>query len=227
MKTLYFIEPKIGTSNFGGVTNVAYNLPRAMANRIEVTYFPAFLLRRSYVVRLLNVLRRLAIGDFEIVHFNSNPYWIAGGPVLFKFAKVSGASTILNIHGIIPIEIILDNLRASYSGFTIHDALSSTLTNCKIADKIVTYSEFMRTNIVNWYGVSRDKIAVIPNGVDVRKFGGCNSEQLLEGDPAILYLGGITKFKSVDLLIQATSITSDRAPKNKITSCGANFWRFR
>lgn len=221
MKTLYFQEPKIEIGGpTGGVRNVAYNLPRALAKRIEVTYFPIFVPRRNYAVRLLNVFRRLAIGDFEIVHFNHSPFWTQGGSMLLKFAETRGASTILNVHGIIPIEIMLENLRATESWLTLYDALSTALRNCKIADKVVTYSEFMRTNIVNWYGVNRDKIAVIPNGVDLRKFSQITGELSLEGDPSVLYLGGITKFKSVDLLIEAISRLQPELPKIKLHLAG-------
>jgi glycosyltransferase involved in cell wall biosynthesis len=219
LNILYFIEPKIHRG-FGGVTNVAYNLPKALAKKIGVTYFPAFVPERSYAVSLLNVFRSLAMKDFDILHFNVTPGWIHGSYMLFKFAKISRASTILNIHGIIQKEYTLYNLRTRWFWLTSYKGLSSTLRYCKIADKIVTYSEFMRTNIVTWYGVNRDRIAVIPNGVDVRKFSECDSELSLEGDPAILYLGALANFKSPDILIQAIARLRSELPKMKLHLVG-------
>jgi glycosyltransferase involved in cell wall biosynthesis len=185
LNVLYFIKPKSGFT--GGVTNVAYNLPKALARRVQVTYFPAFIPERSYVVNRLKVFRSLAMKDFDIVHFNVVPNWIHGGYMLIRYAKIGGASTLLSIHGIIQIEGMYDD----YLGTK---RLSRTLRCCKVADRIVTYSEFMRTNIVTWYRVNRDKIAVIPNGVDVKKFSECDEELLLEGDPAVLYLGYLSSF---------------------------------
>ena len=160
------------------------------------------------------------MSDFDIVHFNVPPFWSNGGYVFFEFAKISGASTILNIHGIIQIEHILYNLKTKLFWLTSYKGLSSTLRYCKIADRIVTYSEFMRTNIATWYRVNRDKIEVIPNGVDVRKFSEGESGLLLEGDPAILYLGALANFKSVDILIPAIARLRSELPGLKLHIVG-------
>ena len=222
LNVLYFQQPRSFSRSFGGVTNVAYNLPRALAKRIRVTYFPSFIPRRSYAVSRLNVLRSLALKDFDIVHFNVTPGWTSGGYMLLRYAKSSGASTILNIHGIPQIEYMLahPHARTGWFWLTIIKGLSSNLRYCRIVDRIVTYSEFMRTTIVTWYGVNRDKITVIPNGVDVRKFSECQSELLLEGDPAILYVGALTDFKSPDLLIQAAARIRSELPRMKLHFVG-------
>ena len=137
-----------------------------------------------------------------------------------EFAKINRASGIMNIHGIIQIEYMLYDLKTRLFWLTSYKGLSSTLRYCKIVDKIVTYSEFMRNNIVSWYRVNRDKIAVIPNGVDVRKFGECDSELILEGDPAILYVGALANFKSVDVLVLAISKLQSELPKLKLHLVG-------
>jgi glycosyltransferase involved in cell wall biosynthesis len=232
LSILYFIEP-VKNRDFGGVAEVAYNLPKALAKKIGVTYFPAFVRGRSYAASLLaraRVFRSLALKDFDIVHFNVIPGWINGRYMLFKFAKISGTSTILIIHGIIQREYILYGWGTmtdpSVRRFWLNSykSLASTLRCCKIADKIVTYSEFMRTSIVTWYGVNHDKIAVIPNGVDVRKFSECNSELSLEGDPAILYLGDLAK--GSDSVIQATARLRSELPKMRLHLVGlATPWR--
>ena len=126
LNILYFIEPRIDQG--GGVNNVAYYLPRALANKIGVTYFPAFIPRRSNAVSLLNVFKSLAMKDFDIVHFNVIPSWTNGRYMLLKFAKINGASTILNIHGIIQIEYMLShNLRRRWFWLTSYKGLGSTL----------------------------------------------------------------------------------------------------
>ena len=203
---------------------VGYSLPKALANKIGVTYFPAFVRGRKYATSLLNVFRSLAVKDFDIVHFNVVPSWINGRYMLFNSAKISGASTILIIHGIIQKERILYDWRTMFDpsvrrfGLNSYKGLASILRFCKIADKIVTYSEFMRTSIVTWYGVNRDKIAVIPNGVEVRRFSDCDSELTLEGDPAILYLGDLGK--GSDVLIQAAAKLRSELPKMRLHLVG-------
>jgi glycosyltransferase involved in cell wall biosynthesis len=210
MKILYFQEPKVNYV-FGGVSNVAYHLSRALAKNALITYFPNFVPKRDYATKILNVYRRLAIGDFDVVHFNVTPTWAQGGDSLYMLAKMAQAATILIIHGIIQMEHRLYGTKQN-------EGLSMTLRYCKMANRIVTYSEFMRNRIVTWYRVNRDKIVVIPNGVDVDRFSEFKSELLLDGDPAILYLGHLSK--SVDLLIETVSKIRLELPELKLHVVG-------
>ena len=205
---------------FGGVANVAYHLTRALADKVRITCYPKFIPRRRYAVELLNVYSSLAMKDFDIVHFNVTPIWINGSYMLLGLAKTTGATTILNIHGIIQVENIIENPTNRRVRSTSYKGLSNALRSCKLVDKIVTYSEFMRNNIASWYGVNRDKIAVIPNGVDLKKFCEYTSERFLEGDPAILYLGALLNFKSPDLLIHAIAKLRSELPNMKLHLVG-------
>ena len=99
-------------------------------------------------------------------------------------------------------------------------SLNGTLMACKHVDQIVTYSEFMRNQIVKWYEISPQRIAVIPNGVNLKKFSNSKTRIYLEGDPAILYVGYLSKFKSVDLLICAVSKLRFLLPKMKLHIVG-------
>jgi glycosyltransferase involved in cell wall biosynthesis len=209
---------------FGGVTNVAYNLPRALAKYARVTYYPTYyppvVPRRSYTVSLLNVYKRLLMKDYEIVHFCHNPGWTNGRYVLFKLADIKHISTIFNIHGIIQVEhVLFDKSSRGLFGVS-YEGLSSTLKHCKFADKIVTYSEFMRNEIEIWYGVNREKIAVIPNGVNITMFSECNQERFLDGDPAILYIGNLGRFKNPEIIIHAISRIGSELPKLRLHLVG-------
>jgi glycosyltransferase involved in cell wall biosynthesis len=210
MKILYFMEPKMGRS-FGGVTNVAYSLSTALAKKVSVTYFPVYAPNIRYITNLLKIFRGFSLRDFDVVHFNMTPGWTQGGYILSKFATMSHASTTISVHGIIQLEHRLYRMEKIRG-------LTTTLGYCKMVDKIITYSEFMRNRIVTWYRVNPDKIAVIPNGVDIDKFSGCKSEIALEGDPAILYLGHLSK--NTDLLIKAVSTIRLELPKLKLHLVG-------
>jgi glycosyltransferase involved in cell wall biosynthesis len=210
MNVLYFKEPKLRYA-FSGVYNVAYYLSRALAKNASVTYFPNSSLRKSYATKLLDIYRRLLIRDFDIVHFNVSPAWIQGGDILFQAAKLSAAPTVLMIHGIIQMEHLLYGTKKN-------KGLLKTLRYCKMANRVVTYSESMRYRIEKWYKVNNDKITVIPNGVDVEKFSECKSELVIDGDPAILYLGHLSK--SVDLIIQAMSKIQFELPRSRLHLVG-------
>jgi glycosyltransferase involved in cell wall biosynthesis len=205
MNVLYYMEPELDAgSRGGGVSMVACNLTRAMADKVTVTYFPSYVVSsQNYALNLFKVYSRFASRDFKIVHFNFNPVLKNGSYVLLRLARKMGAATLLNIHGIIQVEYLLDLPRTRHFRSAMEKTLIDTLRACKYVDQVVTYSEFMRNQIVKWYGVKREKIAVIPNGVNLKKFSNNIGKIFLEGDPAVLYVGYLSKFKSVDLLICA------------------------
>jgi glycosyltransferase involved in cell wall biosynthesis len=208
-------------SRGGGVSMVASNLTRALANQATVTYFPKYAVSpQSYVFNVLKVYGRFVRRDFQIVHFNFSPVWNNGSSILLRFAKLTGAATLLNVHGIIQVEYMLDNPRTRKFRLAVEKALLNTIGTCKQVDQIVTYSEFMRNQIVSWYGVDREKIAVIPNGVNFKKFSNCIGKIILEGNPAVLYVGYLSKFKSVDLLISALSKLRYALPNMKLHIVG-------
>jgi len=87
-------------------------------------------------------------------------------------------------------------------------------------DRIVVNSKYMRSNAVTWYGIKREKIEVIPNGVDLKRFSGHDDKLVLDGDPAILYLGLISRRKGIDVLIQAVAKLRSELPYMKLHLVG-------
>ena len=214
---MYFIEPK-KSKYYGGVSNVAYFLPKALSKKTALTYFPAFYPRIGYATSILNVYRRLVAGDFEVVHFNIIPHWTKGGYSLPELAKITNTSTILNIHGIIQLEYALYGTGKNRFWQSSDQNLSRIMRYCRMVDKLVTYSEFMRKRIETFYQVNKNKIVVIPNGVNVDKFSECTNEVTLNGDPAILYLGHLSK--GADFLIDAISKIQPQLPKLRLHLVG-------
>lgn len=218
MNVLYFFEPN---SVVGGVANVAYYLPKALSKNVNVTYFPQFTPEKGYLKKFFNVYKKFVMKKFDIIHFIYTPIWINGSYILLKFAKRRGAHTVLNIHGIIPLEHKLARERARSLGTISSINLSNALSSCKVADRIVVNSKHMRTSVVTWYGVNRNKIVVIPNGVDLKMFSECDDRVVLEGDPTILYLGGFYRIKGVDVLIHAIAKLRSELPNMKLHLVGA------
>jgi glycosyltransferase involved in cell wall biosynthesis len=210
---LYYIEPKPVT---GGIGNVAYYLPKALAKKVKTSYFPRFVPRKSFLKNLLNVYRKFMMKEFDIVHFNVVPSWGNGSSMLLKFAKRRGAHTVLNIHGIIPLEVKLEPALGPIPSMK----LFSTLTSCNLVDRIVVNSEYMRNKVVIWYNINWNKIVVIPHGVDLSIFHERYEKLELDGDPAILYVGNIGKLKGVDVLIQAVAKLRPELPNVKLHLVG-------
>jgi glycosyltransferase involved in cell wall biosynthesis len=203
----------------GGVYNVAHYLPKVLAKKVDLAYFPYFIPKKGYVVNLLNLYAKFVKKEFDIVHFNMVPACIDGSLMLLKFAKIRGTHTVLNIHDIVTLEHILEPAQGPISA----RAISTILSSCKSVDIVVVNSEYMRNNVVTWYGISSDKIVVIPNGIDLRRFGACDHKLMLEGDPAILYLGNLGRRKGVDILIQSIANLRSKLPHMKLHLVGSGF----
>jgi glycosyltransferase involved in cell wall biosynthesis len=216
MNVLYYIEPKMYP--YGGVDNVAENLSRVISHKTQLVVYPRFEKTKKYCSTLIKIQSSLLFRNFDIIHCNVTPSLTNGSYTLFESAKLSGASTILNIHGIIQLEYIMYPLRDKWFWFTSYRGLASTLRYCKLADRIVTYSNEMKNRIMTWYNVNPEKVVVIRHGVDIAKFRGFRSQLLLDGDPSILVIGNLAK--NIDFLIKALSTIKKEIPQFKLHVVG-------
>jgi glycosyltransferase involved in cell wall biosynthesis len=216
VNVLYYFEP---TSVHGGPEGVAFYLSKALAKRISLTYYPRFAAapKIRYLETLFNVCERFVTQRFDVFHLNYVPSLINGGYPLLKCAKRMGVHTILNIHGIIQLERDL----GMSQGLFPYAGLFYTLTSCKSADRVVVNSHLMRDEVVRWYGVSPNKIEVIPNGVELERFLGCDDKPNLGGDPCILCLGALSKEKGLDILIEAIAKLRLELPRMKLHLVGS------
>jgi glycosyltransferase involved in cell wall biosynthesis len=128
-----------------------------------------------------------------------------------------GVRTVLNIHGIIQLERQFSKTQGCFPDADLFYALTSS----KSADRVVVNSDFMRGNVVRWYGVSPNRIEVIPNGVELERFVGRGDRLNLGGDPCILYLGALSKAKGLDILIKAIARLRLELPRIELHLVGS------
>jgi glycosyltransferase involved in cell wall biosynthesis len=222
LNVLYYFETT-SLAWGGGVSNVAYYLPKALAKEVNVTYFPKFELEKNYLIGLSDVFKKFVTRKFDILHYIFAPVWINGGSTLLKLGKYRGSHSIMNIHGITQLEHKAFQRSLSTSEYI---EFLNYLRSANVADKIVVNTECMRNNVVVWYGIHRDKVAVIPNGVDLKMFAGSNGRIMLEGDPSVLYVGHLSRLKGVDILIQAITKLRSELPNIKLHLVGGGNDRY-
>ena len=220
MNILFYGEPDI--AHGGGVNKVAYYLPMALSKKVKVTYLRGISSNRDFPQIYFNVLRQFIKKEFSVIHFGANPVWINGSSELLRFAKLRRTSTVLNIHGIPQLERSAEQWPESISYY----AWMNTLSNNKMANRIVVNSEYMRKNVIYWYGLDRNKVVVIPNGVDLKIFTDKYDRILLDGEPSILYVGHFSRLKGVDILIQAIANLTSEFPNIKLHLVGRGNDRF-
>jgi glycosyltransferase involved in cell wall biosynthesis len=220
LNILYYCEPNLERG--GGVNNVAYYLPMALRKKASVTYLPGIRSKDDFLKIYFNVLDQFVKKKIDIIHFNTNPSWINGSSLLLRFANLRQAHTVLTVHDIPYLEQQVEQISTPFS----FHQWSNIMRHSNLADRIVVNSEFMRNNVVTWYRINYDKIVVIPNGVDLKRFDGNNDRLELEGDPSVLCVGHISMRKGVDVLIQAIAKLKSELPNIKLHLVGGGNNRY-
>ena len=210
---MYYGVPDIAQG--GGVNKVAYYLPEALRKKVSVTYLLPISSKKGPEL-YFQVFSKFIKKEFDILHFNVNPHWSNGSSMLLRFAKLRQTRTVLNIHGISQLERKAEQWHESISFIDWMRALSYS----RLADRIVVNSEYMRNTVVVFYGLNRDKVVVIPNGVDLKMFLGSKDRIILEGDPSVLYVGHFARLKGVDILIRAIAKLRIELPNIKLHLVG-------
>lgn len=92
--------------------------------------------------------------------------------------------------------------------------------SCRRADKIITISEFSKSEIIKYMGVDKNKISVMPVGVDHSLFKICEDKSAIQSvlykykinSPYFLYLGTLEPRKNIEGMIDAYAILKKRNP---------------
>jgi glycosyltransferase involved in cell wall biosynthesis len=107
--------------------------------------------------------------------------------------------------------------------------------SCRRADRIITISEFSKSEIIKYLGIESDKIAVIPCAVDheiyndvldVNKLSIVKEKYNIVGD-YFLYLGTLEPRKNIEMLIDAYAILNKRDKGVPyLVIAGKNGWNY-
>ena len=166
-------------------------MPEALRKKVNVTYLRGIRSNKDFASIYFNVFNQFVKKEFDIFHLNGNPDWYNGSSILLRFAKLRQTRTVLNIHGMPPLERKAEQWHKSVP----FSFWMRTFNYSNLADRIVVNSEYMRNNVVVWYRINRDKVVVIPNGVDLKVFASNNDRISLEGDPVGLVCWSLFEVK--------------------------------
>jgi len=127
----------------------------------------------------------------------------------------TGDFDVVHVHhfGRAALRMALSRKRAPFV-FTTHDPFSMNglpvgwkrrLTDALVlrrADRVVALSNVERSFLLRQYGLPPCSVAVIPNGIDTRVFGGA-AQAPQGGEQRLLFAGQLQRFKGLDYLIEA------------------------
>lgn len=131
---------------------------------------------------------------------------------------------------------IFEGNRQKLSGLNIDEptnniefTLSTEKEMYKIADHVVSVTQYMKDFLVNQYGISSEKISVVPNGLDYQMYGTVLVEEKAEikerlgfnkDDIIILFSGRIDPCKGVLFLMEAFEEACKQNPNLRLVLLG-------
>ncbi len=140
------------------------------------------------------------IKDFEIIHLHE--YRSFQATFVHHNARKYGIPYILQAHGSLPRTMAKQRLKWLYDVFFGYRLLRDA--SVVIAVNQVEVDQYREM------GVSQEKIAIIPNGIDLSEYTnlppkGCFKKKfgIKEEEKIVLYLGRIHKIKGIDILVKA------------------------
>ena len=143
---------------------------------------------------------------YDLVHYRS----IWGGFALARHKQALGYATVFEVNGLPSIE-----LKYHYPALRGSDLLlkirEQELATLHLSDAIICPSGVTRAFLIS-LGLPRDRITVIPNGVSSQDFAATPLPDRSGGVPTILYVGTLTDWQGLDLLLQALPLILAQHP---------------
>jgi len=140
-------------------------------------------------------------------------------PVLLLLLRLLRRPVILTMHSVVRRSKLTDDFffvhQTGRRFVTIKKALmfAFTKTIVNLSDAVIVHNDYMRNALVQDYDIEREKIVVIPHGVDdspVVKSSQAKNELGLSQKQAILFFGFVIPGKGLEVLIKSFSKVSQR-----------------
>jgi glycosyltransferase involved in cell wall biosynthesis len=194
------------TDGFKSRLNVKKNKPVDI-DGIKTYYFRnlSSYLARSMVLPIpyyLSTVARNEIKDFDVIHIHEHRTMLA--TIIHHYAKNYRIPYILQTHGSVLPTFQKQRLKNIFDLFFGYNILRD-------ASKVIALT---KTEVEQYrkMGVDRDKIEIIPNGIDQSEYNNLPERgefrrkySISDDEKIILYLGRIHKIKGLDLLVKAFS----------------------
>jgi len=158
--------------------------------------------------------------EFDIVHSQYHPDVFVGNVA----KKMLGKPHVFTYHGFAPVRVwaspkqelkMIDHRAGTF--FALHIGF----------DYIITVSHYLKKELINNYGIDKDAIKVIYNGIDAQRFNpnvrgdAIRQRYGLKDNPVILYIGRLVPYKGLQFLLRAIPTVLQEFPDVKFLVGGS------
>jgi len=190
----------------------------------EILYWGRLFFSRP-AVGLLHKLNKIL--KFDLVHMNEPHFpllWRPDLPTVCTLHSCQANEFVMRLRNINKMKTVRE-----IKDLVLKSPLGSILDLCIThdADRIICPSYQLAQMIESYYLVNREKVFVIPNGVDLKMFDRVDNRDInhlsrygLNKDNYILYIGRLTLFKGVQYLIGAFGRIKKEHPNLKLAIVG-------
>lgn len=174
-------------------------------NGIEVHYFRSLRLHKTFIITPSMILLLLGTMDnFDIIHIHDCRSF--QGIVAYLFARIRKVPFVFQPHGSY-LSPLLGSRAKKMARIALDKVISEGIV--RKASKVIVLSR-AEAEDYRAMGVPEEKIAIIPNGIDLESFRDLPSRgdfrsklSTGEDNKIILFLGRIHKIKGIDFLVKA------------------------
>jgi len=180
----------------------------------------------SYTVNAIRVLRGLTRdGKESIIHTHAT-----SGLFMAALRRVSQIPLVSHVHGtsrsaFVPMTLKMGEVKLGYSRWTVTTSYLRERALWTSADRVAAVSSAVEQDLVTHYGISRDSIRVVYNGVDASLFRPVADAEIpnipeLRGKKVVLYVGHFGLRKGLVHLIKAMAQVSKEVPDSVLVCVG-------
>jgi len=174
----------------------------------------------------IRVLRSLTRGDTSsVIHTHAT-----SGLFMAALRRYFRAPLISHVHGtsrsaFMPATLKFGDLKLGYSPWTVTTSYLRERTLWSSADRVAAVSGAVEGDLVSYYGLARERIRVVYNGVDANLFRPIPEAEFpglpeLRGKRVVLYVGHFGLRKGLIHLIRAMSTVSKEVPDSALVCVG-------
>lgn len=196
----------------GRIEEVKFNLIEYKPPELKIRIAPL----------ILKIFKKFFLFPFQVIRAQKkgviNHITYEGLAYLLNFIKLK--NSVVTCHSLIPIAY--DKTRSLYWALN--------MRGLKKADRIITVSDFSKSEIVKYLKYPGDRIDVVPDAVDHDRYYPKRSKEILkkygipEDQKIILYVGSEQPRQNVPFIFKAIAILKKDIPKVKLVKIGTPQW---